>query len=310
MNRQSPKHTGTMKTGKLNIIGYVMLAFVGFLTTLQANPEINITNFPANPNFIPILDGHDTPRALDGTDFGSAAVTGGVITKTFRIRNNGDENLIILNGNDGDSDHFTITGLPSPVNPIAPGDDDTFFITFNPTTDGQHTTTITIVNNDDDPGDTESLYEFDVTGEGLGNPEIVVEGRHHTLANYNNIEYQQTDIGLPEGTLFTSAQVGSTETNNFRIRNTGDGTLTYTVSDGGSPHFRFSGLGTSREPGQIDQFNIIFDPQDYGTHEATITISNNDSNESNYTFKVQGTGLSPGYFCARGPDSGDTDFGW
>lgn len=278
----------------------VVLVLFCFAGVAWANPEINITNFPANPTYLPILDGDDTPRVEDGTDFGSAAVAGGSVTKTFRIKNNGDENLIIVSHNDGGSPHFAISGLPLSTQPIAPGDEDTFFITFDPTTNGQHTTTITIINNDNDPGDTEFSYEFDVTGLGVGNPEIVVEGKHHTLGSYSGIEYQQTDINLQEGTLYTSVAVGGSETNDFRVRNIGDGTLTYTIDDGGSPHFSISGAGTSLLPALTDNFSIVFTPQDYGTHEATITISNNDSNEGNYTFKVQGTGLAPDIFVRGG----------
>ena len=224
-----------MNTGKSNIIQYVILTFIGLMTLLQADEEINITSFPANPNYLPILDGDTSPRVEDGTDFGSVAVTGGSVTRTFRIKNNGNEDLLILSHNNDDSPHFSITNLPKSTEPIGPGEDETFFITFNPTTDGQHSTTITIINSDAN----ESLYDFVVTGLGLGNPEIAVEGKHHTIGTYANIEYQQTDINLPEGTLFTSAQIGSSETNNFRIINTGDGTLTYSVDDGDSPHFSF-----------------------------------------------------------------------
>ena len=279
----------------------IVLALLCFAGVALANPEINITNFPANPTYLPILDGDTTPRLEDGTDFGSAAVSGGVVTRTFRIKNNGDQNLIIASHDAGGSPHFSLSSVPTSVEPIAPGGEDLFFVTFDPTTDGQHTTTIRIINNDNDPGDTEFSYEFDVTGLALGNPEIVVEGKHHTLGSFSGIEYQQTDINLPEGTLFTSVNVGGSETNNFRVRNIGDGTLTYSIDDGGSPHFSISGAGSSMAPGLTDNFNIVFTPQDYGTHEATITISNNDSNEGNYTFKVQGIGLAPDIFVRGGP---------
>jgi len=112
-----------------------------------------------------IADGDNTPSAADGAAFGTTPVDGGVINRTFTIKNLGTADLALTGGpkvaiggpHAGD---FTVDVAPN--SPIAPGGDTTFTITFNPSATGQRTATVSIANNDAD----EALYDFTIQGTG------------------------------------------------------------------------------------------------------------------------------------------------
>lgn len=230
-----------------------------------------------------------SPRALDGTEFGSTNVTGGSVTKSFQIKNNGNENLVIVGHSNSSSGQFTLTGLPLPTSPIPPGGSDIFTITFNPTDEGQWNANIGIVSG----APTDNPFNFRVTGQGVGFPEIVVEGQFVTPgSSFGNIVDGSTTPQPSNGTLFVNTDVGDTSTQNFRIRNIGDATLTVSIIDN-SGHFSQTGWGTSVPPGGTDNFLVNFTPTSYGPKTATITITNNDANENPFTFEVLGSGVAP-----------------
>jgi hypothetical protein len=268
---------------------------------------------------VEILHNDLTPSTLDGTNFGSTNVTGGSVTKSFQIRNNGNENLLILSHSNSSSGQFTLTGLPLPTNPIPPGGTDVFAITFNPTDEGQWNANIGLLSTDPN----HNPFIFRVTGFGVGFPEIVVEGQFITPgSSFGNIVDGSTTPQPSNGTLFVNTDVGATSTQNFRIRNIGDATLTVSIIDN-SGHFSQTGWGTSVPPGGTDDFLVNFTPTSYGPKTATITITNNDANENPFTFEVLGAGVAPDILVQGGvgqnvsiadgdttPAGGDgTDFG-
>jgi len=133
--------------------------------------EINIKG-----NGISIVSGDSTPSTLDGTDFGSVIVNSGSLEDThfFTIENTGSDDLHIGEITTSDSTNFLppppggdAVGTPAPYHfTIAPGESDTFHITFIPTTLGVHTATISIINSDDD----ENPYTLVIQGTGLPSP--------------------------------------------------------------------------------------------------------------------------------------------
>jgi len=112
-----------------------------------------------------ILDGDTTPSLSDHTNFGSVYVPSGSVTRTFTIRNVGPKDLSLMGSPDqvvinGSSD-FVVT--QQPVSPVAAnGGTTTFDITFDPSSYGTKTATISIANNDSD----EDPYDFVIQGTG------------------------------------------------------------------------------------------------------------------------------------------------
>ncbi|MFZ1699275.1 MAG: choice-of-anchor D domain-containing protein, partial [Pyrinomonadaceae bacterium] len=120
-------------------------------------PEIDVLG-----NGISIADGDTTPSAGDHTDFGSATVHPGTVTRTFTIENTGTADLTLSNptitgANAGD---FAVTA--SPVSPVTAGNSTTFQVTFDPSNPGLRTATVNIVNDDAD----ENPYDFAIQGTG------------------------------------------------------------------------------------------------------------------------------------------------
>jgi methionine-rich copper-binding protein CopC len=121
-----------------------------------AGPEINVQG-----NSVTIVDGDTTPSTTDGTDFGSTATSGGMVTRTFTIQNTGTASLdvtgITISGATSD---FTVANFTA--GSVAASGSITFDVIFDPTVDGVRTATVNIASDDSD----ESDYDFAITGTG------------------------------------------------------------------------------------------------------------------------------------------------
>ena len=249
-------------------------------------PEIDVQG-----NTISIDSGDILPDPADGTDFGSTAVAGGTVSHSFTILNTGDGDLSLTG-----TSKVAVTGVNpgdfsvslQPASPIAPDGSSTFTVVFNPIAGGVRTATIVIANNDSD----ESPYYFVIQGTGLVYPEIDVKG--------NNISIASGDMApeLADGTDFGStAAAGGTVTHTFTIYNTGDGDLLLTgtpkVLVGGANAVDFTVTiqpSSPVAPLGSTTFTVVFNPSADGLRTAALVIANNDSDESIYTFAIQGTG--------------------
>ncbi|MFZ5516843.1 MAG: choice-of-anchor D domain-containing protein [Candidatus Zhuqueibacterota bacterium] len=150
---------------------------------LGTTPEIDVRG-----NYLSIADGDTTPSADDSTSFGSAAVDGGTINRTYKIFNTGNERLyfvtpakseltmnhstsnqltpkIIRIGGDH-RDDFTVT--LNPENHIDPSDSTSFTIQFNPSAGGTRSATVEFPNNDID----EDPYSYAIEGVGITPPTV------------------------------------------------------------------------------------------------------------------------------------------
>ena len=244
-------------------------------------PEINVKG-----NSVSIVDGDTTPATADDTDFGSTAVAGGLVTHTFTIENTGTSALTIssiaLSGpNMGD---FSLTAL-TPASPILAGNSATFDVTFDPSATGLRTATVTIANDDSD----ESSYDFAIQGTGTA-PEINVKGN-----NVSIVDGDTTPATADDTDFGSTAVAGGTVTHTFKIENTGTSDLTISSIALSGPNvgdFSLTAL-TPASPisaGNSATFDVTFDPSATGLRTATVTIGNNDSDESSYDFAIQGTG--------------------
>lgn len=126
-----------------------------FNTSVTPSPEISVLG-----NSNPINDGATTTQASNNTDFGTTNTSGGAVVKNFTIRNLGNATLTLSSNPTVTGSDFTITSNPNLS--IAPSGSTNFSITFNPTSDGNKTATVTILNNDSD----ENPYTFTIKGVG------------------------------------------------------------------------------------------------------------------------------------------------
>jgi WD40 repeat protein len=155
-----------------------------FTVTIPAYPEINIINIP---------DG-------GSIDFGSVQ-TGSSSDTTLTIKNTGTADLdlnnlpIVITGTN--ADQFNVT--QQPTSPIAPNGTTTLIIHFAPTTEGEKTASISIVNNDPD----ENPYDITFTGIGTSPNEIPGAERSALIALYNstNGDNWTDNSGWKDGTL-------------------------------------------------------------------------------------------------------------
>lgn len=124
-----------------------------------------------------------------------------------------------------------------------------------------------------------------------GPPEMSV------LGNNNAISDEDTTPSTTDWTDFGSVDKDSgSVTRTFTIKNTGTGPLELT----GSPRVSISGSGDFTVVTQPSSpvaanngtttFQVKFDPSSTGTKTATLSISNNDSDENPYNFSIQGLG--------------------
>ncbi len=141
------------------LVGTQAGTFAYFENTIPALPEINVTG-----NGTAISDGDTSPSIADHTDFGSAAIDGGTVTRTFTVQNTGTgpltlgANAVTITGlNRAD---FTVTSQPAPS--VAASGSATFTIQYDPrlTVAGLRTARVSIASDDAD----ENPYTFQIHG--------------------------------------------------------------------------------------------------------------------------------------------------
>jgi hypothetical protein len=166
--------------------------FVGSFSTVTVSPSnyagtysngvltivLNIPEMDVQGNSVSIADGDLTPSLSDHTNFGLAAVSGGMVTRTFTILNTGSVALnltgspkVALSGTNATDFEVTV----DPTSPVAAtSGSTTFTVKFDPSGGGLRTATISISNDDTD----ENPYEFDISGEGgsTGNNALDFDG--------------------------------------------------------------------------------------------------------------------------------------
>ena len=233
-----------------------------------------------------ILNGDDTPSTTQGTDFGTVVAGSAPVTKTFKITNAGNEDLVFTSITEN-ANAFSITSAPAALSRLAPNASTTFNVVLDTSVAGTKYGTVSIVTNDPNDG----VFAFDVTAVATGNPEIVVEGEEPVLKTRSNIADGDTTPASTDGTAFGSRGVsegGLTRT--FYLRNTGTARLTIDSITDGSSHFSVGSVPASVAANGEAAFTITYNPAAIGAHTATITINNDDANEDPFTFTVSGTG--------------------
>lgn len=237
----------------------------------STSPEIRLTS-----NDVEIPDG------TGSFDFGFTDVDT-TLTSTFTIHNDGEQTLFISGTAlySGDTNHFDLdlSGLSSH---IEPGAGSSFSISFHPMDTGLLAATVVIHNNDLD----ESSYTFEITGEGTGtaSPQPDIQVLLGEVEIYSGAEGH--DFGSVEQGYASMPVV-------FTVRNLGTAGLTLngvSVNDADNFAVDDGSLKAVLAPGEGTWFSVTFTPTVAGDRSSTISIDNDDPDESLFTFTVTGTG--------------------
>lgn len=249
-----------------------------------ATPEISVEG-----SGIEIIDGDMTPGTANNTDFGSANM-GSLIIKHFTIRNTGvgNLNLSTIGFTGAAASEFSLAASPILPATIAPGDTAAISVQFSATTIGTRLAAINIMSNDID----EATYNFALQAVTTGLPEINIQ------SDSVNITDGDATAGTANNTDFGTVLVNNTLVKTYMIHNTGVGTLSVpAIAFSGANASEFTLYGAPSFPltivaGGSQSFQVQFKPTAVGMRKATITVSNNDADESEYDFALSGTGLA------------------
>lgn len=279
------------------------LFFIVFLSaaTAHAAPQIEVQGRDSTFGVWSDIDDEDLDPDQVVTEFGNVDL-GTTSTRTFRIRNTGNETLTISSFTSSNS-RYTIDGLINGSVAAANGGVNEFTVTFTPNALSTVQTVITLRSND--PGD-EDPYTFALGGTGQG-PDISIGGGT-TGTTFASIVDGTLTTSSTAGTNFGSIVAGSSRTRFFRISNHGTTALNIQVPDftgSGESNFTFNGLSSAVNiaAGNTRDFEIVFQPTLAGVKNAVFTISSNDFNESPYTFAVTGTATGEPDIVVEGNDA-------
>jgi hypothetical protein len=136
-----------------------------------------------------------------------------------------------------------------------------------------------------DTDDIAALYAM-----GTAAPEINVQGLSQDIADGSTTPAASND------TDFGSTSVGTPVTHQFTIQNTGTALLTLggtavSISGAGAAAYSVTAQpATTVAASGSTTFDVEFNPASEATFAATITITNDDADESPYNFDITGTG--------------------
>ncbi|MGM0557872.1 MAG: choice-of-anchor D domain-containing protein [Myxococcota bacterium] len=207
-------------------------------------------------------------------DFGSVVTDDSSTSVSFTVSNDGgvDSGTLAVDVTGTDAAAFIKGADACDTQTLAPGDECTVALTFEPTTSGSKTATLEIAGT---PGGTVTA---NLTGEGLEPGALTITP---TLADFGSA---------------TVNTVGSTET--FTVENTGGaatGTLTTAIS--GSNAADFSPVnggdgcqGISLGAGATCTISIVFEPNATGSRTASLTVS--DTSGGSISASLSGEGLA------------------
>ncbi|MCS6796616.1 MAG: choice-of-anchor D domain-containing protein, partial [Raineya sp.] len=224
-----------------------------------------------------------TPSTVDGTDMGITTPSVAV-SRTFTLQNN-QSAPISISSITSSNPLFTISAAPSSIGTCA-SNTATFIVNFSHTAVGTYTSDITINNNT-----AIGAYTFRVQAV-VAIPDINVQG------NSVNIPTGSTTPSLANHTDFGNVNAtiapGYFE-RVFTIQNTASsGNLTIGTVTISNPRFTVVVPPASVvAPGGSTTMTIRFTPIASGVQNATVTIPNNDPDESPYTFAIRATGVQP-----------------
>jgi hypothetical protein len=231
---------------------------------------------------ISIATGDNTPVTGDNTSYGNLSRNGSK-TNRFYVVNTGTDVLAVsgISMSGVNASLFSVGAL-TPASPIAAGDSSYFDVTFNPTSNGLKSATVTITNDDADEG----AYNFAVQGLSLS-AIISVKGNQVVIADGN------TSISDANNTGFGTTEIPSTILKSYKIFNKGNEALVLTsinISGANASDFAVQGITFPKNvgPGDSVLYSIEFNPSDSGLRNAIVTINSNDLDIAAFDYAIQG----------------------
>ncbi|MFD1316573.1 choice-of-anchor D domain-containing protein [Namhaeicola litoreus] len=195
-----------------------------------------------------------------------------------------------------------LTPVPNPLFVLA-GSEFSFTITFQPQSNGVKDIIVDLK-----PLLT-SNNNFNMRGVGLASEiEIVHLVNGQTIIN-NSQPSQQN------GTYMGTLGIGNSKTNQFLIKNEGNSTLTINQWNlTGSSNFQLIHSGNNNvDPGESITFEVRYTPNNEITHNATLTLEDNDPDEGTFVMNFSGKGTAvPANFgklmITQTYENGNSDF--
>lgn len=234
--------------------------------TGQAKIVITPMQAPAAPDIIVDPLTHDAGVI----DVGNAATQ--TITITNDANATADLNVTSVAFQGGQSAEWSLDLQGLSGSPIAPGNSETFDITFTPVDDGVENASVDITSDDPDEG----TVTVSCTAEGnVLAPEINVTPTTFSLGN--------VDIGNSASATIT-------------IENLGDATLTVSnvgVSTGTAEWSRSGFTSGTIAPAGSETFDVTFTPTDVGLENVTVLVFSDDADEPTVTVTGDATGTDP-----------------
>lgn len=123
----------------------------------------------------------------------------------------------------------------------------------------------------------------------LTNPGVEIE----LTGNGNPIGDGDTSPIISDNTDYLNVEVGDTLAHLFTIQNTGGTDLIISSITSSNPKFLIRNLPASVSANSSSSFMVTFNATAAGIENGTITINNNDCDESMYDFAVTGKGIVP-----------------
>ena len=231
---------------------------------------------------ITILDGTTAIASGDTVDFGTATHTDTGISKTFTIRNDGEDTLVLDVPSFADTIYFTVG--QSERSSLVVGETTTFTVTLNTGTVWSGHEEISLVSNDGD----ESAFSILLSGVVVAIPaEITVLDEDAIVTSGDAINF---------GSVMQN-KTGPSKT--FTIRNDGEDTLVLDLSSFTStPYFTVVQAGNSSlAAGETTTFTVTLNTGTAWSGSEQILLASNDGNfsggiESPFVINVSGCVLS------------------
>ena len=251
---------------------------------------INLTAEGITPE-INVVDQTNADVSSGATiNLGTYTVGSAVVNQTFTIQNtSGDGSLILSNPA---PNFVTLTGdnvfsiTAQPAGTINDRSSSNFQVSFNPSTIGSYTATISIPNNDSD----ENPYTINLTAEvnPPDSPEITVSVNGTNVTSGETLKIDTTAALNTRGTVITILNEGTKEL-------TLDATSPFVFSGTNAGEFSIDAT-TTTTPLAINATTTVtvnFTPTSLGNKTATLTINNDDFNEGAFVINLQSVAVAP-----------------
>jgi Abnormal spindle-like microcephaly-assoc'd, ASPM-SPD-2-Hydin len=237
--------------------------------TGSATGSLTVTSNASNSPVTISLSGTGIQPQISVTpasaSFGNVT-TGVTNTQTITISNPGTANLTVSQASMSGSG-FAYSGLTTPLT-VAPGGSSPFTVSFDPTTAGSFTGTLTLVNS--------------------ATPSAAVSLSGTGVAQTLQVSASPTSVS------FGSVTTGTSATQTVTLTNTGNANVSLSNDSVTGTGFSVTGLTLplTLNAGQSTSFSVVFDPSSAGSASGSLSVTSNATN-SPTTIALSGTGTSP-----------------